>query len=26
MMLFDAGDAWWAWKGLLVHRVQVGLA
>jgi hypothetical protein len=27
MLLFDAGDdAWLAWKGLLVHRVEVGLA
>jgi hypothetical protein len=26
MMLFDAGDAWFAWNGKLVHRVLVGLA
>jgi hypothetical protein len=26
MMLFDAGDAWLAWNGKLVHRVLVGLA
>jgi hypothetical protein len=26
MMLFDAGDAWLAWNGQLVHRVLVGLA